>query len=181
MAVDETGRDMAAWPDGALWQRSRGTDAPEDETERFLDQAAYADDRLDADERDRVAELLARDPEAAADIAAARAFAATEQFETPPDAIVARACALVPDRAAPGAEIIPFPARQRRVPGLQGMARWGSLAAAIAMASWLGFSLGTDASLSLATRGQGGDEGLLRELIEPPAGLLRDLGDGAQT
>ena len=41
--------------DRLLWQRSRTTDAPEDETGRFLDLAAFADGLLDEEERDRVA------------------------------------------------------------------------------------------------------------------------------
>ncbi|HEV2301909.1 MAG TPA: hypothetical protein VGR91_10110, partial [Stellaceae bacterium] len=63
------GAEFAA--DRALWRRSLATEAPPDEAEHFLDLAAFADDRLDDDERERVAALLT--PEAAADVAAARA------------------------------------------------------------------------------------------------------------
>ena len=65
------------------------------------------------------------------------------------------------------------------------MARWGSLAAAMAVASWLGFTLGADTSLSLgqagARTGQAGEDGFLRELLDPSTGFMRDLTEGSQT
>src|SRR6266446_8382277 len=69
------GKPRAASPDSALWRRSLAIDVAEDEDERFLDLAGYAEDRLDPDERDRIAERLAKDPIAAADVAAARVLA----------------------------------------------------------------------------------------------------------
>ncbi len=54
--------------DRRLWQRCRMMDADEDEAARFLDLAAFADGLLDIEERERVAALLAADPEAAADV-----------------------------------------------------------------------------------------------------------------
>ena len=66
------GDPRAAPPDDALWRRSLAIDVAEDEAEYFLDLAGYADDRLDPDERDRIAERLAKDPMAAADVSAAR-------------------------------------------------------------------------------------------------------------
>src|SRR5207248_7973058 len=47
----------------ALWRRGAATEIAEDEAERFLDLAGFADGRLDPDEHDRIAERLARDPE----------------------------------------------------------------------------------------------------------------------
>ncbi len=92
------GEPPAASPDGALWRRSLTIDMAEDEDEHFLDLAGYADDRLDPDERDRIAERLAKDPMAAADVAAARAFAGSGlPDEAAPADVVARACALVAD------------------------------------------------------------------------------------
>ena len=58
--------------DRRLWQRCRTIDADEDEAARFLDLAAYADGLLDIEERERVAALLAVDPQAAADVRAAQ-------------------------------------------------------------------------------------------------------------
>ena len=84
--------------DRRLWQRCRTMDADEDEAARFLDLAAYADGLLDIEERERVAALLAADPEAAADVRAAQALA------VPPNGrlaglerIIARASAISPD------------------------------------------------------------------------------------
>ena len=60
------GKPRAGSPDRALWRRCVAIDMAEDEAERFLDLAGYAEDRLDPDERDRIAERLAKDPIAAA-------------------------------------------------------------------------------------------------------------------
>jgi len=65
--------------DRRLWQRCRTMDAGEDEAARFLDLAAYADGLLDIEERERVAALLAGDPQAAADVRAAQALADAER------------------------------------------------------------------------------------------------------
>src|SRR5258708_24506873 len=59
-------------PDRTLWRRSRVIDASRTETERLLDLAGFVDGRLDDDERERVAALIAANPPAAADSAAAR-------------------------------------------------------------------------------------------------------------
>src|ERR1700722_20938615 len=59
--------------DRELWRRSQETDAAPDEAEQLLDLAAFADNRLDDDdETTRIAELVARDGDAAADVAAAQ-------------------------------------------------------------------------------------------------------------
>jgi anti-sigma factor RsiW len=164
--------------DRAIWQRSRDADAAEDEAERFLDLAGFADSRLDAEDSARVAEMLARDPGAAADIAAVRAQAA-QPGTSVPDTVFARAAALIgPAEPASGA-VIPFPVRQ--APRLQRFARWGSLAAAIVLAAWLGFDLGSGASISLTRNGVQSDDGFLRELLDPSSGFLRDLTEGART
>src|SRR5258705_5129584 len=94
-------------PDRALWQRSCRTDAPEDEAARFLDLAAFVDERLETDERDRVAAMVATDPAAAADVAAAQAIAGG--FAKPPDGldrVIARACAILPDNFAANGEVL---------------------------------------------------------------------------
>src|SRR5256885_17124511 len=73
---DGPGREAPAEAaDRAVWQRSVTAETVEDEAERFLDLAGFADGRLDADERDRIADRLAQDPEASADVLAARALA----------------------------------------------------------------------------------------------------------
>ncbi len=172
----------AGVPDRALWQRGRLLDMEEDEAERFLDLAGFADGRLDPDDRERVAELLAGDPTASADVAAACALAEmAERAEAAPETILARAAALVGPGAPQRDMVIPFAPNRRDRPRLHGMADWGSLAAAIAVASWLGFTLGMDASLSFAQIGQAGEDGFLRELLDPSTGFMRDLTEGAQT
>ena len=160
-------------PDVVVWQRSRATETPEDSAERFLDLAAFADDRLDPDERERVAELIANDPALAGDIGAARAIGETGEA---PESVVARACALVP-----ASDVVPFSARRRMLAWRREVASWGGLVAAMIVAGWLGFTLGMDTSLSLARNGQAGDEGFLQQMLDPSPGFMRDPSEGAQT
>lgn len=167
-------------PDPALWQRSRMTDAPADEIARFLDLAGFADGLLDPDERERIADLVAGDPAAAGDVAAAQALA-RRVVESPVgfERIVVRACALVPDPQFSPAHIIAFAPRRRRV--LHGLAQWGSLAAAILVASWLGFSMGSDTSMALSHPGLSSDNSLMPELFDPGTGFLRDFGENLRS
>jgi hypothetical protein len=180
--TDEEREDrMNRSPDRALWQRSRTTDVPEDQPARFLDLAAFAEGRLDSDEQEWIAALLAADPAAAADVAAARAF--TEGIDETPDGldrIIARACALLPDSSLTQGRVVTFPPPQRHGRMLHGLTRWGSLAAAIAMASWLGFALGSDTLLALSPPNAAGDASFLPELLEPGTGFLRDLSEGSR-
>jgi anti-sigma factor RsiW len=167
--------------DRLLWQRSRVAEVPEDEEARFLDLAAFADGLLDAEERDRVAALLAEDPNAAADVAAAQApVAGAGESPVQLDRIIARACALFPDRNPRPGRVIAFaaPARQRV---LHGFVQWGSLAAAIALAGWLGFTMGSGASLALGQPGQPSGDNLLNEVFDPATGFLSDLAEGSRT
>jgi anti-sigma factor RsiW len=164
--------------DRILWRRAGALDVPADEAARWLDLAAMAEDRLDEDERARIEALLAADPDAAEDVAAARRLAA-DAADAPAasERVVARALALVPD----GGNVIAFrwPARRRLLPDL---ARWSSLAAAVALAGWLGFAMGSDASLHYTQLTQPSPESAFPDLLDPSSGfLLRDLGDGAQT
>ena len=177
MPSDDT-REPFALPDRALWQQSRLSDAAPDEAERLNDLAAFADGRLDEDDAERVAAWLAADPALAGDIAVARRLAAEgEALPTTPEAVVGHAAALVPERGV----VVPFTPRPQREARLQLVARWTSLVAAMAVASWLGFTLGMDTSLTLAQVRQGGEDGFLRELVDPAPGLLREFGEGAQT
>ena len=183
MRGDDTRHDPAAGlPDAALWRRSRMVEMIEDAAERYLDLAGFADGWLDPDERERVAEQLAGDPTAAGDIAAARAITASaERVGGIPESAIARASSLVGGSEAQRATVIPFPLGPRDRPRLQGMARWSSLVAAMAVASWLGFTLGMDTSLSFVQNRQTGEDGFLREFLDPSAGFMRDLTEGPQT
>jgi anti-sigma factor RsiW len=174
--------------DAALWRRSRITDAAENDVERYLDLAGFVDGLLDPDERERVAERLAGDPVAAADVAAARVAADRAAPPTAvPETVIARACALVGGNEPRHAVVIPFLPPRR--PRLRSMAGWGSLVAAMVVASWLGFTLGVDTSLSFTQAGtqagtqvgQAGEDGFLRELLDPANGFMRDLSEGSQT
>jgi anti-sigma factor RsiW len=162
-----------------LWRRGLVAEIAEDEAERFLDLAGFADGRLDADEHDRVAARLARDPEAAADIAAARAIAERSSVGEVAPAVIGRACALVEKN--PSAWIIPFPRRYRPQPTLPGVARWASLAAALVVASWLGFDLGSMTSAAFGPVAQPPEDSLVRDMLEPSSGFVRDLTEGMRT
>jgi hypothetical protein len=185
MRGNDTRRDPAAGlPDAALWRRSCTVDMTEDEAEaeRCLDLAGLADERLDPDDRERVAEWFAADPVAVGDVAAARVLAArAERLEAMPEPAIARACALVDGGEAQRGTVVAFPPSRREQPRLQRIGRWGSLVAAMAVASWLGFTLGMDTSLSLAQSRQPGEDGFLREFLDPSAGFMRDLTEGTQT
>jgi anti-sigma factor RsiW len=174
-------KSLGRLSDARLWRHSRNVDAPEDDAARFLDLAGYADGLLDPDEHERVAEWLVRDSAGRADIAVARALAGTEKPGEPvSEAIVARAVAVavatepMADREA--GKVIPFSPGRSRSAGLQEMARWGSLAAAVVFASWLGFTLGMALSF-----GRTGDDGALNEFFDPSTSLIRDLTEGSQT
>jgi anti-sigma factor RsiW len=152
-----------------LWQRCCAAEASEDEAEWSLDLAGFADGRLDEDEHQRVAARLALGAAEAADVAAARALAAA--FPPPvSEAVVARAAALV------SAQVVPLRPRQRLAVLWAGTARWGSLAAAVALASWLGFNLGSAATGAL-TQG-GSDTASLGELLDPGSTTLHALENG---
>ena len=166
--------------DRRLWQRCLTMDAPEDEAARFLDLAAFADGLLDADERDRVAAWLADDPEAAADLSAAQAVSELDKPAAGLERVIARACALAPDPGPTRGNVVVLAHwRKRRV--VQGFAQWGSIAAAVALAGWLGFSMGSDTSLALTAPTQASEAGSLPEFFDTAPGFLRDLGEGLRT
>ena len=71
------------------------TYAVADERARYLDMSAFAENRLDPDERERVAEWLQKHPDALGDIAAARALASGVPYAPLPETSLARARAIV--------------------------------------------------------------------------------------
>lgn len=161
-----------------LWQICRETDAPDDEAARFLELAAFADGTLDEDESERVTAWIDGKSEIMADIAAARALAGAATAEAP-DAVIARANA-VHSTGTGSAEIVRFPLFRRGRGGWRGIAHWGSLAAAVLVAGWLGFNLGIEAWSDYSQIGKTGDEPIT-ELLDPSAGFMRDLTDAART
>ncbi len=165
----------------ALWQQCRSAEAPADETLGFLDLAAFAEGGLDPDEHDRIAARLVADPVAAADVAAARALAGSGGASSAEiDRIVARAGALRPAAPPQRGLVISFFRARRRIP-LHGLTQWGSLAAAICLAAWLGFTMGSGASFALGQPKLGGDDVTTIELFDPGTGFLHDLPGGIQT
>ena len=94
------------------------------------------------------------------------------------DRIIARACAILPDNSVAQGEVLVFrlPRQHRSI--VHGLTRWGSLAAAIAVASWLGFAMGSDTSLALSQSGAASETSFLPELFDPGTGFLRDLNEG---
>lgn len=148
------------------------------EAERFLDLAGFVDGQLDGAERERVAGLIASDPTAAADAAAARVLsvAALPAIDA---AIIARATALVDPSRLTG-EIVAFPTRlpPPRPRAWPDAARWSSLAAAIAVACWLGFNLGSDLP-GIASIIHQSDELGAAELIDSAPLALRDPSEGS--
>lgn len=173
----------AEMSDRELWRRSRATDAPEDDAAQFLDLAGFADGRLDPDDAERVAERTARNPDDAADVAAARALSAAA-INAASHTVIARAAGLV-GTARPAGEIVVLRPRRGAPAGRPRVshraARWGSLAAAMVVAAWLGFTLGMDASGALAANGRAAEDGYLSDLLDPSPGLLRELAEGART
>jgi hypothetical protein len=157
-----------------------------DEAARFLDLAAFAEGLLDEDEHDRVAADLAADPVATADVAAALALNGGGLAALPAETgrIIARASVLVSEAPSEPELVLPFHTLPAHRHILQGLAQWGSLAAAIVVASWLGFAMGSGASLDLSQprqQNQVGVDSLLPEVLDPTTGFLRDLGEGQQT
>lgn len=187
--TDQTsGESLPNSSDKAFWQYCQSTDIEPDEAERLLDLAGFVDARLDTDEHDRVAALLIADIDAAGDIAAARALAAVP----PPyadEAVIARAMALMPAPAEMYGELIQFRRLPRPAHSIFMVARWGSLAAAVVMACWLGFALGSDASVALAQiqinktgdTTQSNDENFIGDLVDPSGGVLRSISDGLES
>ena len=173
MAGEDNRREQAQpAADRALWRRACATDAAEDMAERFLDLAGFADDCLDADERERIAELIAANPALAEDIGAARVIEAVEPAD---ERVIARAAALV------GANVVAFPPqRWGHLPLLREAINWGGLVAAMVVAGWLGFTLGMDTSLSFASNGQG-EESALQQMLDPSPIFMRDPSEGSQT
>lgn len=163
--------------DRDVWRRSQELEAPVDEAEWLLDLAAFADTRLDEDEAARVAALLANDSDAADDVNAAR-LVADAITEAADPAIIARAAALA-DGARAKADVIAFPARPA-VRTWFSAASWSGLAAAMVVAGWLGFNLGSGLP-GVTPTARATDEASAGELFDltPPL-ILRDFTESSQ-
>jgi hypothetical protein len=179
-----------AWAqERALWQRWSAMGERGDEPDA-LTLAAFAEDRLSDAARAAVEVFLAVDPAIAEDIAAAREsvwMVRRDGDEAPDDgalaATIARAAALVAvpaGVAVGGGNVLPLRRRRQAVSPWPNAARWGALAASLALVSWLGFALGSDAYGNLAALdGQSGPR-LVDELLDPPTGFF-GLVDSSET
>ncbi|HEY1504287.1 MAG TPA: hypothetical protein VGF92_08300 [Stellaceae bacterium] len=133
--------------DRRLWQRWRalGEKSRVAEPDALL-LAAYAEGRLSETEAEPVETWLAATPEALGDVIAARST-----YQHPPrqvyERVLDQAAALVPGTPAPAsAEILSFqPRLPQRLPQWRKALAWSSIAASLACASMVGFSLGSDA------------------------------------
>ncbi|HUC63908.1 MAG TPA: hypothetical protein VMA53_00680 [Stellaceae bacterium] len=132
--------------------------------------AAYAEDRLSAEGVEAVEDWLAANSQIASDILAARQ-AATFASATAPEAVIARAAALV----GGGAQILPFRAQAAR-PSWRNAIAWGAMAASILVASLVGFAMGNS---TYATLIDGSSVSLSQELLDPPTGLFNADEDSA--
>lgn len=158
------------WNDGALWRRWQAvasSDAPD-----FMTLAAYADGRLDAQQRAAVERLLALD----SDIRAAVDPDIDDAQVS--DAAVARtierATALV---AAPAASnVVAFTARPVAV---RRLTEWAALAASIALVSWLGFALGTNTYSALAIDPAASSD--IHDVFDPPSSFFAPFLDQSGT
>jgi anti-sigma factor RsiW len=175
------GKSTGSAADRALWLRSQATTAPEDEAGRFLDLATFADGRLDDEEAERIVALLATDREAASDVAAARAPATAFADGVEIERVIARACDLVKHHAPERGRVLFFVRPAIRWSAVRGLAEWASLAAALAMVGWLGFAMGSDASLALGQPSRASQPNFFIELIDPGNSLLSDLGEDLRT
>jgi len=176
------GKDPAEPSDSTLWRWSVLADAPDDEAARLLDLAGFADGTIDVDDRERVAEWLVGDAAAAADVAAARARSAAPRALAPiPESVVGRAVALI-GFAPPADNVVTLPAWRAGGLRLQGMAQWGSLAAAVAVAAWLGLTLGMTTSRAFVGNQQPAVAGgFLGDLLDAQTSFLGLPGEGSQT
>lgn len=174
--------------DREIWRRSQETEAARDEAAHLMDLAAFAERRLDPDETARVAALVVRDADAATDIAAARALADAAITAADPG-VIARAEALVgqggrpaavfAEAGLPEAVLIAFPAPRPVSRPWYGAATWSGLAAAMVMAGWLGFALGSGFSTS-PVFGRPIDDLTANELLDATPLMLRDLNESSQ-
>lgn len=163
--------------DREIWRRSQETEASPDEAEDLMDLAAFAESRLDPDEMARVAALITRDADAAADIAAARASAGAAMTAADPG-VIARAEALVGEGRAETV-LIAFPAARPALRPWFGAAGWSGLAAAMVIAGWLGFDLGSGLSTS-SLFGRPGDDLSASELLDAAPLVVRDFSESSR-
>ena len=159
--------------DADLFRRYRavlGEAAPDETT-----LAAYAEGRLPAAAEASVAAWLAAHPGVAEDVEGARMIAALG--DPPHDAVADRIAARAEALILP-ANVVPLRRSGRPRFVWREAASWTALAASVALAGWLGFSLGTDSYGAYS-----GDDGVagLSDVLDPPSGLFGTFAENPAT
>jgi hypothetical protein len=156
---------MGSSDEAALWRRWRqAADKAAGAGPDEMTLAAYTEDRLAPDMIEAVEEWLADNPDAVADVLAARRAVATPA-PLASDAVLARATALV----GPGAAQILSLRRSSSMSSWRRTAAWGAMAASIVVASFAGFATANSTYIAL-TGGSSLTVG--QELLDPPTGLF---------
>ncbi|HUB97179.1 MAG TPA: hypothetical protein VL993_14755 [Stellaceae bacterium] len=161
----------------ALWQKWRleASAATERVAPDPLALAAYADRRSDDEaEVEPVEDWLAANPDAIDDLLAARQAALAAPPSIASEALIARACGLVP---TPAGNVVPLRRAGARAPLWLSAVRWGGLAASLVITSMVGFTLGNSAYSNFA--GQPAAEGALHELLDPPLNVFSEDEDSS--
>jgi hypothetical protein len=157
--------------DRLMWQRWRAGANATSAAPDALQLAAYAEGRLDETDAEAVENFLAAYPDALNEIVAARAAIETPAIGASDD-IIAKACALVPMRET----VVPL--RRPAVRWHNALA-WGSIAASLVAASFVGFTAGSDAYRTLAPTQA--NESLSGDSLESSAGLEVYFADDSGT
>lgn len=156
-----------------MWQRWRA-DAAASAAPDALQLAAYAEGRLDETNAEAVENFLAAYPDTLNEIVAARAATETPAIGASDD-IIAKACALVSSR---GTIETVVPLRRPALRWHNALA-WGSIAASLVAASFVGFTAGSDAYRTLAPTQA--NESLSGDSLESSAGLEVYFADDSGT
>lgn len=161
--------------DRGLWQRWRTLEHSDVQAPDAMTLAAYAEGRLSEAEAEPIENWLAAHPGALAELLADIVAAREVQHEavTAPEALIAHACALVPSLAGAGDNVVPL-RRGGPAPWRNAVA-WSSIAASLIVASFIGFSMGSDAYQNLSST-QASDNGYA-ETFEATPGLDTLLSD----
>ena len=134
--------------------------------------AAYAEHRLSETAAEELEAWLALNPEALADVLAARVSKLGQPSVQPPEAVLVRAMGLVPGVTS---TVLPFRRTARPAPSWRIAMGRVAVAASLLVVSLIGFTLGTDAYMNLLNGGQ--STALSQDLFDAPAGIFSTLGE----
>ena len=155
--------EQAHIEDGELFRRWRAAEGPGAAPDA-LDLAAYAEGRLEGASREAVGRWLAEHPQDAEMVDLALTVRAEDGEAA--ERVARRAASLV------SGEVVAFRPRRLRLVWPD-TARWGALAASVAIVGWLGFSLGGETYTALTG---GDDQVAVDELFDPPTGFFGSFG-----